>query len=37
LRQLRFFTFESGQRTKTQWAQEFYGQPVQTQMEEAAL
>lgn len=29
LRQLRFFEYESGQRTKTQWAQEFYGQPVQ--------
>ncbi|GAA0370052.1 type I-E CRISPR-associated protein Cse2/CasB [Bowmanella denitrificans] len=28
LRQLRFFTYESGHRSKTQWAQEFYGQPV---------
>lgn len=28
LRQLRFFTYESGLRTKTQWAQEFYGQPA---------
>jgi CRISPR system Cascade subunit CasB len=37
LRQLRFFTYESGQRTKTQWAQEFYGQPVkaETEIEEA--
>ncbi|MDO3386827.1 type I-E CRISPR-associated protein Cse2/CasB [Gilvimarinus sp. SDUM040013] len=34
LRQLRFFGFESGQRTKTQWAQEFYGQPVQSENEE---
>ncbi|MBB3062817.1 type I-E CRISPR-associated protein Cse2/CasB [Microbulbifer rhizosphaerae] len=31
LRQLRYF----GQRTKTQWAQEFYGQPVQAVQEEA--
>lgn len=30
LRQLRFFTYESGLRTKTQWAQEFYGQPSPT-------
>lgn len=37
LRQLRFFTFESGQRTKTQWAQEFYGQPVQAGAEERAV
>lgn len=29
LRQLRFFTYESGHRTKAQWAQEFYGQAVQ--------
>ena len=36
LRQLRFFTYESGQRTKTQWAQEFYGQPVSTETEEGA-
>ncbi len=28
LRQLRFFSFESGHRTKIQWAQEFYGQPA---------
>lgn len=28
LRQLRFFGFEAGHRTKTEWAQEFYGQPV---------
>lgn len=35
LRQLRFFTYESGQRTKTQWAQEFYGQSVQTAGENA--
>lgn len=34
LRQLRFFTYESGQRTKTQWAQEFYGQPVQSESKE---
>jgi len=27
LRQLRFF----GRRTKTQWAQEFYGQPIETE------
>lgn len=33
LRQLRFF----GQRTKTQWAQEFYGQPVETESREAAV
>lgn len=32
LRQLRFF----GHRTKTQWAQEFYGQPVQSESEEGA-
>ena len=36
LRQLRFFGFESGQRTKTQWAQEFYAQPVQGESEEGA-
>ncbi|SFM10965.1 type I-E CRISPR-associated protein Cse2/CasB [Marinobacter zhejiangensis] len=36
LRQLRFFTFESGLRTKTQWAQEFYGQPVQAENEGGA-
>src|SRR5690554_2674910 len=36
LRQLRFFTYESGQRTKTQWAQEFYEQPVSTETEEGA-
>lgn len=30
LLQLRFFGFESGHRTKTQWAQEFYGQPVES-------
>ncbi|KAF0808017.1 crispr-associated Cse2 family protein [Alcanivorax xiamenensis] len=36
LRQLRFFGFESGQRTKTQWAQEFYGQPVDADKEEGA-
>ncbi|MBD2858156.1 type I-E CRISPR-associated protein Cse2/CasB [Spongiibacter sp. KMU-158] len=36
LRQLRFFGYESGQRTKTQWAQEFYGQPVQGGIEEGA-
>lgn len=34
LRQLRFFGFESGQRTKTQWAQEFYGQPIRVEDEE---
>lgn len=34
LRQLRFFTYESGQRTKTQWAQEFYGQPALSDREE---
>lgn len=32
LRQLRFF----GHRTKTQWAQEFYGQPVRSENEEGA-
>lgn len=37
LRQLRFFTYESGQRTKIQWAQEFYGQPIQTETEEGAV
>lgn len=37
LRQLRFFTFESGQRTKTQWAQEFYGQPVHAETEEGVV
>lgn len=36
LYQLRFFGFESGQRTKTQWAQEFYGQPVDAGQEEGA-
>lgn len=37
LRQLRFFTYESGLRTKTQWAQEFYGQPAPTNaLEEGA-
>ncbi|MCH8499921.1 MAG: type I-E CRISPR-associated protein Cse2/CasB [Marinobacter sp.] len=36
LRQLRFFGFESGQRTKTQWAQEFYGQPVESEGKEGA-
>ena len=36
LRQLRFFGFESGQRTKTQWAQEFYGQPVDAEKGEGA-
>ncbi|WP_271979358.1 type I-E CRISPR-associated protein Cse2/CasB [Marinobacter sp. SS21] len=36
LRQLRFFTYESGQSTKTQWAQEFYGQPVPAGGEEGA-
>lgn len=36
LRQLRFFGFESGQRTKTQWAQEFYGQPTQAESGEGA-
>nr|WP_102136303.1 type I-E CRISPR-associated protein Cse2/CasB [Marinobacterium profundum] len=34
LRQLRNFHFD-GQRVKTQWAQEFYGQPAQTENEEA--
>lgn len=34
LGQLRFFGAESGQRTKTQWAQEFYGQSAQAQSEE---
>jgi|AntDeeMinimDraft_5_1070356.scaffolds.fasta_scaffold03019_6 CRISPR system Cascade subunit CasB len=34
LRQLRFFTYESGQRTKAQWAQEFYGQPARAESEE---
>ena len=29
LRQLRFFGYESGHRSKTQWAQEFYGQPTE--------
>lgn len=37
LRQLRFFEFESGQRTKTQWAQEFYGQPVEAERREGAV
>lgn len=37
LRQLRFFTFESGQRTKTQWAQEFYGQPADAENKEEAV
>lgn len=37
LRQLRFFGFESGQRTKTQWAQEFYGQPVDAESKEEAV
>lgn len=37
LRQLRFFGFESGQRTKTQWALEFYGQPIESEKEEAAV
>lgn len=36
LRQLRFFGFESGQRTKAQWAQEFYGQPVESEGKEGA-
>lgn len=36
LRQLRFFGFESGHRTKTQWAQEFYGQPVESVGKEGA-
>ncbi|MCE7522768.1 type I-E CRISPR-associated protein Cse2/CasB [Alloalcanivorax xenomutans] len=36
LRQLRFFGFESGLRTKTQWAQEFYGQPVDDDKEGGA-
>src|SRR5690554_3586933 len=36
LRQLRFFDFESGQRTKTQWAQEFYGQAAPGGDEESA-
>ena len=30
LRQLRFFGFESGHKTKIQWAQEFYSQPVES-------
>lgn len=33
LRQLRFF----GQRTKTQWAQEFYGQPVEAESKESVV
>lgn len=37
LRQLRFFGFESGQRTKVQWAQEFYGQPVDAEKQEGPL
>src|SRR5690554_1527555 len=37
LRQLRFFDFESGQCTKTQWAQEFYGQPVDAENKEEAV
>ncbi len=37
LRQLRFFGFESGQRTKTQWAQEFYGQTIQAENEEGTV
>lgn len=37
LRQLRFFGFESGHRIKTQWAQEFYGQPVQSESEEGIV
>lgn len=36
LRQLRFFDYDSGQKTKTQWAQEFYAQPVETITEEGA-
>ncbi|MEC8010449.1 MAG: type I-E CRISPR-associated protein Cse2/CasB [Pseudomonadota bacterium] len=31
LRQLRFFSFESGYRVKTQWAKEFYSQTVLTE------
>lgn len=37
LHQLCFFGFESGHQAKTQWAQEFYGQPVkQVHIEGAA-
>lgn len=36
LRQLRFFGFDAGHKTKTQWAQEFYGQPLQTDHGEGA-
>jgi len=37
LRQLRFFGYESGQQTKTQWAMEFYGQPTQSRDEEVVV
>jgi len=37
LRQLRFFTYESGQKTQVQWAQEFYGQPVEAGMEQGVV
>lgn len=37
LHQLRFFTYESGQRVKTQWAQEFYSQPVPVTTDEGEV
>jgi CRISPR system Cascade subunit CasB len=36
LKQLRSFYFDS-QRIKTQWAQEFYGQPIAVAEEEPSL
>jgi CRISPR system Cascade subunit CasB len=33
LRQLRFF----GHKTKTQWAQEFYSQPIETERQEETV
>lgn len=36
LRQLRLFGFDSGHKVKTQWAQEFYGQPLHVDGEEGA-
>ena len=37
LRQLRFFNDEYGHRTKTQWAQEFYGQPFEADFKEGTV
>jgi CRISPR system Cascade subunit CasB len=36
LSQLRWFNFDSGYRTKAQWAQEFYGQYIQSEDSEGA-